>query len=53
MLHGTGGTEHDLVPIAKLISPESSILSVRGNVRKMGCQGSLKDWLKVFLMLKI
>ena len=36
MLHGTGGTEHDLLPIAKLISPESSILSVRGNVSENG-----------------
>ena len=36
MLHGTGGTEHDLIPIAKLISPESSILSVRGNVSENG-----------------
>ena len=36
MLHGTGGTERDLVPIAKLISPESSILSVRGNVLENG-----------------
>ena len=36
MLHGTGGTEQDLVPIAKLISPESSILSVRGNVLENG-----------------
>ncbi len=36
MLHGTGGTEHDLVPIAKMISPESSILSVRGNVSENG-----------------
>jgi phospholipase/carboxylesterase len=36
MLHGTGGTEHDLVPIAKIISSESSILSVRGNVSENG-----------------
>lgn len=36
MLHGTGGTEQDLVPIAKMISPESSILSVRGNVSENG-----------------
>lgn len=36
MLHGTGGTENDLVPIAKMISPESSILSVRGNVSENG-----------------
>ena len=36
MLHGTGGTEQDLVSIAKLISPDSSILSVRGNVLENG-----------------
>ncbi len=36
MLHGTGGTEEDLVPIAKMISPDSSILSVRGNVSENG-----------------
>ena len=36
MLHGTGGTEHDLVPVARLISPDSSILSVRGNVLENG-----------------
>ena len=36
MLHGTGGTEHDLVSIAKYISPASSILSVRGNILENG-----------------
>ena len=36
ILHGTGGTERDLVPIARFISPESSILSVRGNVLENG-----------------
>ena len=36
MLHGTGGTEMDLVPIAERISPESSVLSVRGNVLENG-----------------
>jgi len=32
LLHGTGGDEHYLVQIGKIISPNSSILSPRGNV---------------------
>ncbi|WP_127570729.1 alpha/beta hydrolase [Paenibacillus xylaniclasticus] len=36
LLHGTGGTEHDLLPLAEQISPDSSILSVRGNVLENG-----------------
>jgi phospholipase/carboxylesterase len=36
LFHGTGGTERDLLPLAKLISPESSVLSVRGNVLENG-----------------
>lgn len=36
LFHGTGGTERDLVPLAKRISPGSSILSVRGNVLENG-----------------
>ncbi len=36
MLHGTGGTEMNLVPIAERISPGSSVLSVRGNVLENG-----------------
>ncbi|MBG9736897.1 MULTISPECIES: alpha/beta hydrolase [Paenibacillus] len=36
LLHGTGGTEHDLLPIAQIVSPESSVLSVRGNVLEHG-----------------
>ncbi|MCP8967925.1 alpha/beta hydrolase [Ectobacillus ponti] len=36
LLHGTGGTEHDLLPLGQLISPESSVLSVRGNVLENG-----------------
>jgi phospholipase/carboxylesterase len=36
LFHGTGGTERDLLPMAKLISPESSVLSVRGNVLENG-----------------
>src|SRR5690625_6155548 len=36
LLHGTGGTEHDLLPIAEKIDPEVNILSVRGNVLENG-----------------
>lgn len=32
LLHGTGGTEKDLLPLADMIDPEASVLSVRGNV---------------------
>ncbi|WP_199484525.1 alpha/beta hydrolase [Peribacillus glennii] len=36
LLHGTGGTEQDLLGLAEMISPESSVLSVRGNVLENG-----------------
>ncbi|EPY05798.1 phospholipase/carboxylesterase [Paenibacillus alvei TS-15] len=36
LLHGTGGTEHDLLPVAQIVSPESSVLSIRGNVLEHG-----------------
>ncbi len=36
LLHGTGGTENDLLPLAETISPGSSVLSARGNVLENG-----------------
>ncbi|MFE7064937.1 alpha/beta hydrolase [Sutcliffiella sp. NPDC057660] len=36
LLHGTGGTENDLLPIADMIDPDASVLSVRGNVSENG-----------------
>ncbi len=36
VLHGTGGTENDLLPIAEHIDPKASVLSVRGNVSENG-----------------
>lgn len=36
LLHGTGGNEQDLMPLAELIDPEASVLSVRGNVLENG-----------------
>jgi phospholipase/carboxylesterase len=36
LLHGTGGNEEDLIPIAKHLDHEANILSVRGNVLEYG-----------------
>lgn len=36
LLHGTGGTENDLVGLAREIDPEANILSVRGNIIENG-----------------
>ena len=36
LLHGTGGTERDLLGLAKEIDPDASVLSVRGNVLENG-----------------
>lgn len=36
LLHGTGGTENDLLPVAEMIDPDASVLSVRGNVSENG-----------------
>lgn len=35
-LHGTGGNEHDLVPLAKNFGNDINILSLRGNVSENG-----------------
>ncbi|MBD2844830.1 alpha/beta hydrolase [Paenibacillus sp. IB182496] len=35
-LHGTGGTERDLIPLARRLSSGSAILSPRGNVLERG-----------------
>ena len=36
LLHGTGGTENDLIGLAEMIAPGASILGVRGNVSENG-----------------
>ena len=36
LLHGTGGNEHDMLPLAELIDSEANVLSVRGNVSEHG-----------------
>ncbi len=36
LLHGTGGNEYDLLPLAKQVDAEANVLSVRGNVSENG-----------------
>lgn len=36
LLHGTGGTEQDLLQLAEWVDPQASVLSVRGNVSEHG-----------------
>ncbi len=36
LLHGTGGNEHDLIPLARLVAPTSHVVSPRGNVSENG-----------------
>lgn len=36
LLHGTGGTEEDLLPLAAQLDSTASVLSVRGNIEENG-----------------
>jgi predicted esterase len=36
MLHGTGGDENDLIPLARALRPTAAVLSPRGNVLEHG-----------------
>lgn len=36
LLHGTGGDENDLLPLAEIIDSQSSVLGVRGNILENG-----------------
>ncbi|WP_405105076.1 alpha/beta hydrolase [Paenibacillus sp. FSL K6-1217] len=36
LFHGTGGNEHDLLPLAELLAPGAAVLGIRGNVLENG-----------------
>lgn len=38
LLHGTGGDEYSLLPLAEALLPNASVLSLRGNVNEDGMQ---------------
>ncbi len=38
LLHGTGGDENDLIPLARKLSPGSALLSPRGDVSEHGAR---------------
>ncbi|MGX7092218.1 alpha/beta hydrolase [Hutsoniella sourekii] len=42
LLHGTGGSERDLIPIAQAMDPEASILALQGDVLEGGARRFFK-----------
>ncbi|GAB4075212.1 alpha/beta hydrolase [Barrientosiimonas marina] len=44
LLHGTGGTETDLIPLAEMLDSEYNILGIRGNVQENGMNRFFKRY---------
>lgn len=44
LLHGTGGTETDLVSLAEVLQPDYNILGIRGNVQENGMNRYFKRY---------
>lgn len=53
MLHGTGGDENDLIPLAHLLRPGAAILSPRGNVLEHGMPRFFDGWPKACSISRI
>lgn len=50
LLHGTGGDEHDLLPVAEMLDPSYNVLGVRGNVSENGRTASSNVTVKANTM---
>lgn len=44
LLHGTGGTERDLLSLAELLNPSYNVLVIRGNVQENGMNRYFKRY---------
>lgn len=42
LLHGTGGDEHDLLPLGHFLAPEASLLAIRGRINEQGANRYFK-----------
>ena len=53
LLHGTGGSERDMLPLAEEIVPGATLISTRGQVTENGAPGFFGVSRRVFWMLRI
>lgn len=53
LLHGTGGDENSLLPLAEMVDPESAVLSGGEMFWKKECRAFSGGWQRAYLMKKI